>query len=63
MKIKKIEKLCKDAGYIFLYDELGSLNEETGELEEPARQWMGDGYAVYPLDGMPSSGARGLRHL
>ena len=53
MKIKKIEKLCKDAGYIFLYDELGSCNEETGELEEPARQWMGDGYAVYPLDGMP----------
>jgi hypothetical protein len=53
MKIKKIEKLCKDAGYIFLYDELGSCNEENGELEEPARQWMGDGYAVYPLDGMP----------
>lgn len=53
MKIKKIEKLCKDAGYIFLYDEHGSCNEETGELEEPARQWMGDGYAVYPLDGMP----------
>lgn len=53
MKIKKIEKLCKDAGYIFLYDELGSCNEETGELEEPTRQWMGDGYAVYPLDGMP----------
>ena len=53
MKIKKIEKLCKDAGYIFLYDELGKCNEETGEMEEPARQWMGDGYAVYPLDGMP----------
>lgn len=53
MKIKKIEKLCKDAGYIFLYDELGSCNEENGELEEPSRQWMGDGYAVYPLDGMP----------
>lgn len=53
MKIKKIEKLCKDAGYIFLYDEIGSCNEENGELEEPARQWMGDGYAVYPLDGMP----------
>lgn len=53
MKIKKIEKLCKDAGYIFLYDELGSCNEENGDLEEPARQWMGDGYAVYPLDGMP----------
>ena len=53
MKIKKIEKLCKDAGYIFLYDELGSCNEENGELEEPTRQWMGDGYAVYPLDGMP----------
>ena len=53
MKIKKIEKLCKDAGYIFLYDELGSCNEETGEREGPPRQWMGDGYAVYPLDGMP----------
>lgn len=53
MKIKKIEKLCKDAGYIFLYDELGSCNEENGELEEPARQWLGDGYTVYPLDGMP----------
>lgn len=53
MKIKKIEKLCKDAGYILLYDELGSRNEETGELEELARQWKGDGYAVYHLDGMP----------
>lgn len=53
MKIKKIEKLCKGAGYIFLYDELGSCNEENGEMEETARQWMGDGYAVYPLDGMP----------
>ena len=53
MKIKKIEKLCKDAGYIFLYDEPGAIDEETGELEEPTRQWMGDGRAAYPLDGMP----------
>lgn len=53
MKIKKIEKLCKDAGAIFLYDEPGAIDEETGELEEPTRQWMGDGRAAYPLDGMP----------
>ena len=53
MKIKKIEKLCKEAGRIYLYDEPGTVDEETGELDEPTRQWMGDGNAVYPLDGMP----------
>ena len=54
MKIKRIEKLCKDAGYIFLYDEQNVVDVTEDDVTTwPTRQWMGDGYAVYPMDGMP----------
>lgn len=54
MKIKKIEKLCKDAGAIFLYDEQNVVEETEDDVTTwPTRQWMGDGRAAYPLDGMP----------
>lgn len=55
MKLKSIEKLCKSAGRIILYDEPWPEPTEEGEPEPrySARQWMSDGYAAYPLDGVP----------
>jgi hypothetical protein len=54
MKIKQIEKLCKAAGYVMLVDGITEITEvEEGEPVELPRQWMGDGGAMYPLDGMP----------
>lgn len=54
MKIKKIEKLCKEVGRIYLYDEPAVVEYvEDEEIKNPPRQWMGDGNAVYLLDGMP----------
>ena len=47
MKIKAIERLCKAQGNIVLCDE-PCVDEET-----LPRQWMGDGMALYPLDGVP----------
>lgn len=47
MKIKAIERLCKARGNIVLCD------EPVVDVEMPARQWMGDGVALYPLDGVP----------
>ena len=54
MKLKPIEKICKTAGYIALYDEFREPDpdELPGEGELP-RQWMSDGVAAYPLDGLP----------
>lgn len=49
MKIKAIERLCKVRGNIVLCD------EPVVDVEMPARQWMGDGVALYPLDGVPKS--------
>lgn len=54
MKIKKIEKLCKDAGAIFLYDEQNVVEATEDDVTTwPTRQWMGDSNSAYPLDGMP----------
>ena len=54
MKIKKIEKLCKEAGRIFLWDEQNVVEATEDDVTTwPTRQWMGDGGAAYPLDGMP----------
>ena len=54
MKIKKIEKICKDAGYIYLFDESPVVEYvEDEEITSPPRQWMGDNSSAYPLDGMP----------
>lgn len=49
MKLKAVEKLCKKRGVVYLFDEVAD-EEEGAQL---ARQWMGDGAAVYPLDGVP----------
>ena len=54
MKLKPIEKICKTAGYIALYDEFREPDpDELPGEGEPPRQWMSDGVAAYPLDGLP----------
>lgn len=66
MKLKPIEKLCKSAGHIHLMDEqaaeamspeeiLEVLTEDVDEdrVPDPPRQWISDGVACYPLDGLP----------
>ena len=56
MKLKPIEKLCKSAGRIYLFDETlpdeREIDEEDASRTAP-RQWMSDGTAAYPLDGVP----------
>jgi hypothetical protein len=51
MKLKQIDKLCKSAGRILLFDE--QPPEEVDGVRLEPRQWMSDGEAVYPLDGVP----------
>ncbi len=54
MKLKKIEKLCKSAGNVALCDEQAVVDESEDDVTvAPIRQWMGDGGALYPLDGVP----------
>lgn len=56
MKLKPIEKLCKSAGCIYLFDETLPDEREIDEEDAPRtapRQWMSDGTAAYPLDGVP----------
>lgn len=50
MKLKAVEKLCKKRGVVCLFDE---VIEAVDDENTPPRQWMGDGAAVYPLDGVP----------
>ena len=45
MKLKKVVALCNKAKGFRLFDKLDS----TGEIT----QWLGDGYAIYPLIGLP----------
>ena len=45
MKLKKVVALCNKAKGFHLFDKLDS----TGEIT----QWLGDGYAIYPLIGLP----------
>ncbi len=45
MKLKKVAGLCSANKAFFLFDE----NRESGEI----RQWLGDGYAMYLLSGLP----------
>ena len=58
MKLKAVEKLCRAAGRIYIFDE-GLPAVEPDELAEDTegavypRQWMSDGVACYPLDGFP----------
>ena len=51
MKLKAIEKLCKAAGSVRLLDEAPKEDVDGTKLEP--RQWMSDGVAAYPLDGLP----------
>ena len=67
MKLKPIEKLCKASGCVRLLDEadkepgmspeelMDMLTEEMDEdrVPSPPRQWISDGVACYPLDGLP----------
>ena len=45
MKLKKVAALCSANKAFFLFDE----NREGGEI----RQWLGDGYSMYLLSGLP----------
>ena len=45
MKLKKVVALCNKEKQYILFDKLDS----TGEIT----QWLGDGYAIYPLNGLP----------
>ena len=45
MKLKKVVALCNKAKGFRLFDKIDS----TGEIT----QWLGDGYAIYPLNGLP----------
>ncbi len=51
MKLKPIERICKNAGHLHLWDEAPKEAIDGAELEP--RQWMSDGVAAYPLDGLP----------
>lgn len=44
MKIKSIAQLCKRSKHIILFD------KKQGDF---VRQWIGDGGALYPVDGLP----------
>ena len=45
MKLKKVLSICKTNGLYYLYDRI----DRSGEIT----QWLGAGYALYPLDGLP----------
>ena len=45
MKLKKVTSLCSKSKCYRLYDKIDSTGEVT--------QWLGDGYAMYPLNGLP----------
>ena len=53
MKLKKIEKICKSAGTVHLYDHRIKAEIKEDGYDEVTVQWMGDGGAVYPREGMP----------
>ena len=45
MKLKKVAALCSANRAFILFDE----NRKGGEI----RQWLGDGYSIYLLSGLP----------
>lgn len=49
MKLKKIERICKASRCVFIYDDMLTVGDETGLC----CQWIGDGHAVYAIDGAP----------
>ena len=52
MRLKAVEKLCKEAGCVRLFDDFTVERDEDGEFRT-GRQWMSDGTAAFPLDGLP----------
>lgn len=46
MKLKKVAALCSQTGMFYLFDQI----DENAEV---ICQWLGDGYAAYPMDGLP----------
>lgn len=56
MKLKKVAALCNRQGVFRLCDEVS----EDGEV---VRQWLGDGVALYPLDGLPLLEEENLRAM
>lgn len=46
MKLKSLAGLCKKEKRIFLYDKIKTNSDYTA-------QWIGDGYAIYPITGLP----------
>lgn len=46
MKLKRIASLCSSKGVFYLMDQV----DQEGAI---LRQWLGDGYASYPLEGLP----------
>jgi len=52
MRLGEIKKLCKASGCVRLIDE-PSLMEDNGAVPPVQRQWISDGVACYPLDGLP----------
>ena len=46
MKLKKVAALCNSVSIYRLYDH---LDKNSGDVT----QWLGDGGAIYPLDGLP----------
>lgn len=45
MKLKRVAALCAKSKHYILFDKIDS----TGEIT----QWLGDGYSLYPLNGLP----------
>lgn len=46
MKLKKVAALCRQTGMFYLFD-------QVDENAEVVCQWLGDGYAAYPIAGLP----------
>lgn len=53
MKLKKVAAICTQSGMFNLFD----LADKNGEV---SCQWLGDGYAAYPIVGMPYMGTENL---
>lgn len=59
MKLKKIEKICKASRSVHIYDDVFTVGDESGL----ACQWIGDGSAMYAIDGAPYLDENGVRVL
>lgn len=55
MKLKKVAGLCSSSRVFRLYDRV--------DAEGVAVQWLGDGSAIYPLDGLPFLDEGGLYRM